>query len=110
MKRLIRRASSTIAARVVYPIRATSTIAARVVYPIRPPADKESGRVIDDQLFGKMYHIPPEVYCGAQSDLHDAEQTHEISVGNGRFLPAPASLERRRVATTKEITTKALGI
>ena len=94
MRRLIRHASSTIAARVVYPIRASSTIAARVVYPIRPPADKVSGRVIDDQLFGKMYHIPPEVYCGAQSDLHDAEQTHEISVGNGRSLPAPASLER----------------
>ena len=72
--------------------RASSTVSARVVYPIRPPDGQQSGRIIDDQLFVKMAHIPPERYQGAQDLLHDEEQAHDIRVHDGRSMETPPSL------------------
>ena len=75
--------------------RAASTAAtARVVYPVLPPEGRQSGRIIDQQLFEKMSHIPPERYLGALPLLHDEEQAHEMCVGNGRSLPTAPSLAR----------------
>jgi len=65
-----------------------------VVYPVLPPEGRQSGRIIDQQLFEKMSHIPPERYLGALPLLHDEEQAHEMCVGNGRSLPTAPSLAR----------------
>ena len=73
---------------------AASTVAARVVYPIRPPDGQQSGRIIDDQLFHKMAHIPPEQYSGAKDTLHDEEEAHDIRVVDGRSMETPPSLSK----------------
>ena len=65
--------------------RATSS-AARIVYPVKPPVGVLSGRIIDDPLFHKMSHIPPETFAGALDNLHDEEESHHVKVGNGRDI------------------------
>ena len=63
---------------------------ARVVYPIRPPDGVQSGRLIDEQLFHKMSHIPPERYAGVLPHLHDEEEAYAMAVGDGRQQAAPS--------------------
>ena len=59
--------------------RMASAHAAKVVYPVKPPQGQQSGRVIDDQLFTKMAHIPPEDFPGPIENLHDEEELQRVT-------------------------------
>ena len=91
----LRRLATAATSKIHLATAATSKIQANIVYPVRPPDNRQSGREIDQQLFTKMGHIPPEKYDGGPLDaLHDEEETHMMRVVDGRTLAEPPSLAR----------------